>query len=114
MTPASLATPAKYLLCFFISARSKRRVFVLLVGIIIRQLLPARLHRKIVLAQGDERFARVGILDDEITGVAGKRPIFHRTQRIGTDADQFGDTEGITSISGLCTEKHAGILRRTL
>jgi hypothetical protein len=47
----------------------------------IRQFLPSRLHGKIGLPQRDERLARVRVLDGEITGVAGKPPIFDRTLR---------------------------------
>ena len=57
----------------------------------IGQFLPSRLHGKIRLTQRDEWFARVGVLNDEVAGVAGKRPIFHLALRPRPDADHFGD-----------------------
>lgn len=66
--------------------------FILRDGPIIRQLLASRLHRKISLPQGDQRFAGIGVLDDEIAGVAGERPIFECALCAGTDIDHIEDS----------------------
>jgi hypothetical protein len=58
---------------------------------VIRQLLPPRLDGKITLPECDEGLAWIGILDDEITGVPGKRPILDGPLRPRPDADHFGD-----------------------
>ena len=47
--------------------------FVLFDRTIVRQFLAAGLHGKISLSQCDERFAWIGILDDEITRATGQR-----------------------------------------
>ena len=57
----------------------------------IGQFLPSRLHGKIRLTQRDEWFARVGVLNDEVAGISGERPILDGPPRSGPDADHFGD-----------------------
>jgi len=66
-------------------------LLIFLKGFVIRQFLSPRLNGKVTLPQRDERFARIGVLNDEITGITGKFPVFNRTLCARTDADHFGD-----------------------
>lgn len=58
---------------------------------IVGQLLPSRLHCEISLAVGDDRFAGVAILHDQVTGVAREAHIRQFTPRTGTNLDHFED-----------------------
>ena len=79
-----------FIMLFHLRPEQEARL-VFFQGRIIRQLLAARLHGKISLAQGDQGFAGIGVLDDQIAGVTGEGPIFQFASRPGTDADHFED-----------------------
>ena len=64
-----------FVVLFYLRPKQEAR-FILFDGLIIRQFLASRLHGKIGLPQCDKRFAWIGVLDDEITGIPGERPIF--------------------------------------
>ena len=55
------------------------------------QLLPADLHGEIGLPVGDDCIGGVGILDDEIAGVAGQAEVIHLSLRSRTDIDHCED-----------------------
>ena len=73
-------------------------------GCIIRQLLASRLHGKITLPQCDKRFAWISVLDDEIAGVAGERPIFESALCARADINHFGDINEMVAnrMAALC------------
>ena len=53
-------------------------LILLLAGFFL-QLLLARLDGEVGLAQCDERLGWIGILNDKVTGVAGKQPVLDGT-----------------------------------
>jgi hypothetical protein len=64
---------------------------VFLDGFLIGQFLAPRLHGKVTLPERYQRFAGIGVLNDEITGVAGKLPLPHWPLRPGTDVHHIAD-----------------------
>jgi hypothetical protein len=64
---------------------------------VIRQLLPPRLDGKVTLPERDEGLAGIGVLDDEITGVPGKRPILDLALCAGTDVNHIADFRKMVS-----------------
>ncbi len=52
---------------------------------------PPRLHREIGLTVGDDRFAGVAILHDQVAGVAGQLYVRNRALCAGADGNHFGD-----------------------
>jgi hypothetical protein len=61
------------------------------------------------LPQRHQWFAGVGILDDEVTAVAGQRPVFNRPLRARTDADHFVDVNKM--VGDLVAAVRAGFAR---
>ncbi len=58
---------------------------------LVRQLLPASLHGKIALPKRHQRFARVGVLDDEVAGVTRERPVLQFALRARANGDHVAD-----------------------
>ncbi len=63
--------------------------FVFLHRLVISHFLLPRLHGEISLPQRDERLAGIDVLDYEVAGVAGERPIFDLALRARADADHI-------------------------
>jgi hypothetical protein len=59
---------------------------------LVAQLLPPGLDGEVGLALGDDFLGRVGILDDEVAGVAGHHHRLHRPLPAFADFDHFGDS----------------------
>ncbi len=65
--------------------------------------LQTGLHGKISLAERDKFFGRVGVLDDEVTGVTGKFDAFDFAPTSFSDLDHFVDihemiNDGMTAV----------------
>ncbi len=64
---------------------------VFLQRLVVGHFLAAGLHGKVALPQRHQRFAGIGVLNDEVAPVAGQRPILNGALRARTDSDHFGD-----------------------
>jgi hypothetical protein len=64
---------------------------------LIGQLLAARLHGEIALPQGNNGLARIGILDDQVAGIAREVVVFKCTPGAFTGLDQFPRLEKMIS-----------------
>ena len=57
----------------------------------VTEFLPPRLDGEVGLPVGDDFFRRIGVLDDEVAGVAGHHYGLERTLGTAADPDHFGD-----------------------
>ena len=86
---SGMVPPNSRMVCRTLAPTSREST--LLFNAFVRQLLPARLDGEIGLAMRHDFFAGIGVLNDEVTGIAGETSSYNGSFRTTPEGDHFAD-----------------------